>query len=172
MDNYNTKVQQAQEFFGTILDPQLSEIMDSIATYGDKDNPYTIELPEYHAVDLPLGDVLYLVAKTSNTYGRVARAAGLARAEAKRRKGAYDSKYKRSKVGKNETERENNAMTACTEEHAAWVFAESFAEVVEGIEAAARVASESIRKILGSIENQQKAADRETRGQYRERDYS
>jgi len=171
MDINSNKIQQAQDFFGTILDPQLAEIMESISTYGQPGNLYTIELPEDNTVDLPLGELLSLVARSANTYGRVARAAGLARAEAKRRKGAFESKYKRSKIGKNETEREQVAMLACAGEHAAWVFADSFAEVVEGIEAAARVASESIRKILGAAENQQRAYNREGKGQYGEGDF-
>lgn len=173
MNNNYEKITQAQEALGLLLDVELAEITESIAsTFGQKENPYTLELPEDYAIDLPLEVLASYVARSANRYAKAARSSGIAKAKAKLAKGRFESKYKRSKVGKNETEREQNAMDACQEEHAEWTLAESLAEVMGGIEAGARVISESSRKTFGAAENQQKANDRETKGFYREQDFS
>lgn len=173
MENNLDKIYAAQEALSLILGKELNEITESIAsTFGEKENPFTIELPEDYAVDLPLEVLASYVARSSNRYGKAARSAGIARAQAKLAKGRFENKYKRSKVGKNETEREQNAMETCQEEHAVWTLAESVAEVIGGIEAGARIASESSRKIFGAAETQQRASDRENKGSYREQDFA
>ena len=172
MDRDLERALQAQEALESILGRNLTEITDSItSSFGEDDNPYTIELPEAYAVDLPLEELASYVARSSNKYGRAARAAGIARAQAKLSKGRFENKFKRARVGKNDTERDKNAMEACQTEHAVWTLAESVAEVIGGIEAGARVASESSRKIFGAAENQQRASDRESRGNYRDQDF-
>ena len=172
MDRDLEKALEAQEALSQILGQNLSEITESIAgSFGDDDNPYTIQLPEEYAVDLPLEELASYVARSANKYGRAARSAGIARAQSKLAKGRFENKFKRSRVGKNDIEREKAAMEACQTEHAVWTLAESVAEVIGGIEAGARVASESSRKIFGAAESQQMAANRENRGAYRDQDF-
>jgi len=173
MDDSQPNSEAALKLLQQILSVELKEIADSLVKgFGEPDNPYTIELPEDFTVDLPLPVLSSLVARSANKYGLAARAAGIARAQAKIAKGRYEGKYKRSKIGKNEAEREANAMGACQEEHNSWLLAEGLAEIAEAIESGSRISSESVRKMLGAAEFQQQAVLREGKGVYSERDFS
>lgn len=149
------------------LSPGLDALADQVA-----DQALRIEIPDPAVVDLGPIDLASLVARTANMYGRSARLAGMARAEAKLAKGRFDRKYKQSRVrGRNDTERDANAMAECDDEHQIWTMADAIATVAESIEAAARIASESSRKLLGQQETMFRASERETRGAYAEEDF-
>lgn len=147
-----------------LLGPELAEVTEAILAHP-KENPYFVQLPEGDQVDLPLEVLGGLVAKSSNNFARIARFAGMARAEAKLCKGRYERKFKRLRTtGRNDAEREANALTECQAEHVAMVNAEAVAEIAESLEAAARIASESSRKLYTSAQQQAIATHREPSG--------
>jgi hypothetical protein len=150
-----------------VLSPGLAELAKQIA-----DTSLQIEIPDPEFVDLGPMKLASLVARSSNAYGRCARLAGMARAEAKLAKGRYDRKYKASRKGSNDTERDAVGMEAAADEHSVWVQAEAVATVAESVEAAARIASESARKLLGQQESMLMATGRERRGAYQDSDFA
>lgn len=171
MELNSQRVKEAEAALYDLLGPEITQIVEAIGVRPGPDNPYLIELPHAYTVDLPLEEIASLVARTSNAFGRVARFAGMARAEAKLAKGRYDRKYKRLRHGKNEAERDANAMEACHDEHVALATAEAIAEMADSLEAAARVASESIRKIFDKAQAMGIAQLRESRGYYQDSDF-
>ena len=131
------------------LSPGLDELVKAIL-----DSSLKVEIPDPASVDLPPEELASLVARASNAYSSAARAAGMARAEAKLAKGRYERKYKTAKNdGRNDNEREANAMASASDAHEAWCNADAVAEVAEGVESAARIASESARKLLDKLED-------------------
>lgn len=166
------RLEEQERYLRELLGRELSEVIGAISNKPSKDNPYLIELPDANMVDLPMEDVMAYVAKSANNFGRVARLAGMARAEAKLAKGRYERKFKRLRSqGKNDAERESLAMEGCIEEHMAMVNADAVAELAESLEAAARIASESSRKILDKTQAMQMAATREQAGYISDRDF-
>lgn len=150
------------------LSPGLEALAAQVA-----DTSLHIEIPDPESIDLGPAQLASLVARSSNAYGRAARLAGMARAEAKLAKGRFDRKYKQSRTqGNNDTQREARAMAMCEEEHVVWIQAEAIATVAESVESGARIASESARKLLGQQENMMTASGRESRGAYQDSDYS
>jgi hypothetical protein len=113
-----------------------------------------------------------LVARTSNVYGRVARLAGMARAQYKLIEGSYKKVYKANRVGKNEAEREANALEAAESEYTALITAEAIVNLAESMELAARIASESARKLIDKIQSMQVASAREEKGYFSEKDFN
>lgn len=164
-------VEKMQELLIDFLGPQLNEI---VVAYADASNQYKyfVEIPESDVVDLGMENMASLVARTSNVYGRAARFAGIARAQYKILEGAYKRVYKSNKVGKNEDEREANAMTAAQDEYNALVTCEAVVHLAESIETAARISSESARKLMDKIQSMQIASYREEKGTYKESDFS
>jgi hypothetical protein len=80
--------------------------------------------------------------------------------------------YKSNRTGKNEAEREANALEAAEEEYTAMITAESIVQLAESMEGAARIASESARKLLDKVQSMQVASYREERGSYNDSDFS
>lgn len=152
-----------------LLTPQLRDIVN-IINEPDK-NEYLVELPDPDTVDAPLEELASLVARTSNAYGRIARFAGMAKAEYKLAKGRYDRKFKRSRVGNNEAERDKRAMSECEEEHVAMTVAEAISDMTDDMEQAARVASESARKMYDKANSMNLAQRREDHGVLRDADF-
>ena len=172
MELDSRRVAEAEEALYELLGSELSQITQAISVKPSKDSPYLIELPDAYTVDLPVEELASLVARTSNAYGRVARFAGMARAEAKLAKGRYERKFKRtSGSGSNEKARVADAMRQCHDEHVAMTTAEAIAEIAEAMESGARVASESIRKIFDKAQNMVMASQRESKGSYRDSDF-
>lgn len=153
-----------------LLSSELQMIVDLIDS--EKKKIYLIELPESDVIDTPLEELASLVARTSNAYGRIARVAGMAKAELKLAKGRYDRKFKRSRSGSNEAERDKRAMDACLDEHVAMTVAESVSSLADDLEQAARVASESARKLYDKASFMNIAQQREDHGTLREKDFT
>ena len=160
-----------QDTLTKVLGPQLREITLAYADI-DQQVKYFVEIPEVDVIDLGIDQIASLVARTSNVYGRAARFAGIARAQYKILEGSYKKKYKANKVGRNEDEREAAAMNAAEDEYAAFVTCEAVVELAESIETAARIASESARKLMDKMQAMQIAAHREERGSYLDSDFS
>lgn len=163
---------ELEDELSRLLSSTLAQIPTSITREPGSGNDLLIDLPDADTVDHSLEELASLVARTSNAYVRAARLAGIARAEYKLAKGRFDRKYKRSRAGRNDAERDANAMEACEDEHAALTAAEAIAELADSLEHGARVASESIRKIFGSAQHMSIGSARESVGILRDQDYS
>lgn len=164
-------IEKLNRLLSEFLSPQITEVIDAYGS-GDKSKLYFVNIPEVDIVDMSLEDLASLVAKSSNVYGRVTRFAGMARAQYKICEGQYKKKYKSNRTGKNEAEREANALEAAEEEYSAMITAESIVQLAESLEGAARIASESSRKLLDKMQAMQIASSRETKGSYSESDFS
>lgn len=135
-------------------------------------NPFAVHIPDIDTVDVPIENLASLVAKTSNAYAQAARFAGIARAQVKLSKGKYERTYKKNRGrGKNDDERQANAMEIAEADHSAMITAEAIAEVAEAYESAARIASESIRKIFDKAGSMVMGQIRESHGYYKDSDF-
>lgn len=152
------------------LDPQLKEVVEAIASNNEIQN-YYIDIPDMNYVDLTVYDLASLVARSSNVYGRAARFAGIARAQYKILEAKYKRVYKASRVGKNEAEREANGINAAQEEYMALTAVEAIVQLAESMEAAARISSESARKLMDKVQSMQIASAREDKGFLQEKDF-
>jgi hypothetical protein len=156
-----------REFIG----PQIEEIV-SAYTSDSSNSLYFVSIPDVDTLDLGIHEMASLVARTSNVYGRVARLAGMARAQYKLIEGSYKKVYKANRVGKNEAEREANALEAAESEYTALITAEAIVNLAESMELAARIASESARKLIDKIQSMQVASAREEKGYFSEKDFN
>lgn len=165
-------LEEFQQAFSKLLGPTLQELEE---VFGDlakevQQRRYIIELPESLIVDLPVENLADLVAKTSNAYGRIARFAGQCRAEYDLASGAYKRSYETNQVGKNDSERRANAMRASEEAHIRMTTAEAAYHYSEKLENAARIASESARKIYDKVNSMFVAQGREEHGTHADKD--
>lgn len=158
------------ENLSKFLDPQLKEVILAIASENEIQK-YYIDIPDVNYVDLTVYDLASLVARSSNVYGRAARFAGIARAQFKILEGKYKRVYKVNRLGKNEAEREANAIAAAQDEYMALVAVEAIVQLAESMETAARISSESSRKLMDKVQSMQVASAREDKGFFSERDF-
>lgn len=148
MSEVSQRLIQTDQYISELIGPELAEVVYAIRSMPAPDNPYLTEIPDPSMIDNPVEVLAALVAKTSNNYSRVARFAGMARAETKLAKGRFERKFKRLRTeGKNDKEREANAYEACQAEHMAMTQAEAIAEMADALQDAARISSESARKL-------------------------
>jgi len=166
------RLRRAEAELYDLLGPELREITRIVSEPFSPTNQYRVELPVSKTIDLPIEELGSLVARTSNAFGRMARFAGMANAEYKIAKGRYERKSKQSRVGPNKEEREANAMSACEEEHLEMTVAEAVRDLANSLEDAARVASESARKLFDKAKDMRVAQIREEAGEYTERDFT
>ncbi len=164
-------LQKMNELLREFIGPQIEEIVSAYTSKNDN-SLYFITIPDVDTLDLGLHEMASLVARTSNVYGRVARLAGMARAQYKLIEGSYKKIYKANRVGKNEAEREANALEAAENEYTALVTAEAVVNLAESMELAARIASESARKLIDKIQSMQVASSREEKGYFNEKDFN
>lgn len=164
-------IEKLNQLLSEFLSPQITEILSAYSS-GESASKYFIHIPEVDAVDMTVADLASLVARTSNVYGRVTRFAGMARAHFKLCEGRYKKVYKSNRTGKNEAEREANALEAAEEQYTAMITAESIVQLAESMEGAARIASESARKLLDKLQSMQIATSREEKGSYLDSDFS
>jgi len=164
-------IEKLQELLSDFLNPQLKEVINAYSSVENQ-SKYYVEIPEVDVVDLGIDRIASLVARTSNVYGRAARFAGIARAQFKIIEGNYKKIYKASRIGKNEAEREAAAISAAEDEYMALVTCDAIVSLAESLEASARIASESARKLMDKIQSMQVASFREEKGSYLETDFS
>jgi hypothetical protein len=153
------------------LNPQLEEL---VLTFSDPIalEKYYVEIPDTNYIDLTLNDLGSLVARSSNVYGRAARFAGIARAQYKLLEAQYKRVYKANRIGKNEAEREAAAAAAANNQYTALAAVEAIVQLAESMELAARISSESSRKLMDKVQTMQIASSREEKGFLLERDFS
>jgi nicotinamide mononucleotide adenylyltransferase len=164
--------EKMKDLLKDFLGNQLQEVIEA---YISNENVYKyfVEIPEVDVVDLGIDNIASLVARTSNVYGRAARFAGMARAQLKILEGSFEKVYKLNMTtGKNEDERKAFAMKAAEEQHSEYIVCQAIVSLAESIESAARIASESARKLMDKIQSMQVAAYREEKGSYLESDFS
>lgn len=154
-----------------LISPQLGELINAVSSQEEL-NKYYIEIPDPNYVDLSINDIASLVARSSNVYGRTARFAGIARAQYKLLEAKYKRVYKANRVGKNEAEREAAAAAASDSEYMALSSVEALVQVAESMELAARISSESARKLMDKMQAMQIASARGEKGYFSEQDFS
>jgi hypothetical protein len=159
------------ELLISFIGPQIEEIISAYTT-DSSNSLYFVSIPDVDTLDLGIHEMASLVARTSNVYGRVARLAGMARAQYKLIEGSYKKMYKANRVGKNEAEREANALEAAESEYTALITAEAIVNLAESMELAARIASESSRKLIDKIQSMQVASVREEKGYFNDKDFN
>lgn len=144
----------------SILDPEIVSLVSKIQLQpGTSGSPF-IRLPDGRE-ELSVDNIRRLVATSSNEYSQACRLAGLARAQFKLAKAAYKRKYEASLgPGKNADEREANANQKALVELEKMTLLESIVELCESIESAARVSSESSRRMLLGADQYTKAEGR------------
>ena len=153
------------------LNPQLEELVSTFSNPIDLEK-YYVEIPDSNYVDLTINDLGSLVARSSNVYGRAARFAGIARAQYKLLEAQYKRVYKANRVGKNEAEREAAAAAAADQQYVALAAVEAIVQLAESMELAARISSESARKLMDKVQSMQIASSREEKGFLLEREFS
>lgn len=157
-------VLEARNAMAKILGSELAEIINAIAADPKSKNDYFVDLPEIYTVDQDITELMALVAKTANSYHRIARFCGMAKAQYTVAEGAYKHKFKTNRVGNNEAEREKNGAEAAKEEWETLQTVEAIYSMAEKLEGIARIKSESARKILDKVQAMNIASHREERG--------
>lgn len=163
-------IQKLQDLLVDFVGPELKEVLSAYST-KETSHLYFVEIPESDILDLGLDNIASLVARTSNVYGRAARFAGMARAQYKIIEGEYKKVYKANRIGKNDAEREANAMNAAENQYSALVTCEAIVDLSESLETSARIASESSRKLMDKMQAMQVAAVRQEKGFFLEEDF-
>lgn len=154
-----------------LLGPELAEIISAIAADPD-DNEYIVKLPEVYTVDLDVTDLMSLVARSANAYYRITRFCGMAKAHVTRAHAAYKYKLTTSYgPGTNKESREAAAAVAAVNEHDIYITVQSVYDMAQSLENAARVNSESARKLLDKVQAMQIATHREQHGMMRDSDF-
>jgi len=155
----------------SFLNPQLQELIQTFSSREETEK-YYVEIPDTNYIDLTISDIASLVARSSNVYGRAARFAGIARAQYKLLEAQYKRVYKANRVGKNEAEREAAAAAAADEQYMALAAIEAVVQLAESMELAARISSESARKLMDKMQSMQIATARGEKGYFSESDFS
>lgn len=153
------------------LNPQLEELVKTFSSKEETEK-YYVEIPDTNYVDLTISDIASLVARSSNVYGRAARFAGIARAQYKLLEAQYKRIYKANRIGKNEAEREAAAAAAADDQYMALSAVEAIVQLAESMELAARISSESARKLMDKMQSMQVAMARGEKGYFSEQDFS
>lgn len=121
---------------------------------GESGSPF-LQLPDPTQVDVTLEEMAAWVVRTSNAYGKVARMAGIARAELKLAERSYKKAWRKALANaanaKNQAQREAAATDASEKEADRLAVAESMVAIVEQIESSLRLSSESARKIYDKM---------------------
>lgn len=158
-------IAEAQTALSKILGQELAEIVKAISVDpSDGENDYFVSLPERYTTDSDITELMALVARSANSYHRIARFCGMAKAEYTIAEGTYKHKYKTNRVGKSDAERDKNAAEASAQEWEALLTVEAIYNMAEKLESIARIKSESTRKILDKVQAMTMASHREERG--------
>lgn len=171
MSNYFVNSKEFIDKVSLIVSPQLQHLIDAVSSQEEL-NKFYVEIPDPNYVDLNMNDIASLVARSSNVYGRAARFAGVARAQHKLLEAQYKRIYKANRVGKNEAEREAAAAAAADSEYTALSAVEAIVQLAESMELAARISSESARKLMDKMQAMQIASSREEKGFFSEKDFT
>lgn len=125
-----------------------------------------VRIPENADIDLSVAELSRLVIVASNTFTEATRFAGMAKAELDRAEALHKQKLKEAydNEGKNAELREAIAYRNTEEQHAALMLVRQVADLAQSAELAARVASESARKLLDKAQSIQVGESRAEHG--------
>lgn len=125
-----------------------------MAPAGEADSLW-VKIPDDKDVDLSIGELAKMVVTSSNTYSDAARFNGMIKAELSKAEGRYKAKYKEAagEPAKNEAGREANATKATKDELDSLQLVLYLSKLAQAAEDAARIASESSRKLLDKAAN-------------------
>lgn len=134
-------------YLESLLRPEVKHVM-SLVKDGIQESELFVNLPDPSDADLAPSQLATYVASTSNAYSELCRLHGMISAQVKISEARYKIVYRKAKAeGKNEAEREANATAAAEEQILELALIESVYEIVTSLMNAARVASESARKL-------------------------
>jgi hypothetical protein len=147
MENESTSVLDDIENY---IKPQLDHLVALFMLPRDHPQSCYVMIPTSEDAELSIYELSQLVARTSNNYAVASRLSGAANALEKRAEGLFKLKYKKAlaQPAKNADERESNAYEIASEEYERYIEASSLSELATSMKDAARVASESARKLL------------------------
>lgn len=165
------QLKAAQQALSEILSSELNEIVTAVKERPGPGSDYYVQMPEDYTVDLDITDLMSYVARSSNVYMRIARLSGIAKAQLDIADGRYKAAYKTNLSGSNKEEREANAIRTARDEHDALSTAQALYSMADRMESAARVASESSRKLLDKVQAMQIATHREQHGALKDEDF-
>ena len=144
------------------IKPQLENLVALFMLPKDHPQSCYVQIPTSADADLTTSELAHLVAKSSNNYALASRLSGAASAVEKRAEGLFKLKYKQNLAlpAKNADEREAKAYQAAGKEYEDYITATSVVELAKSMEAAARIASESARKLLDKAYGSQQGESR------------
>jgi hypothetical protein len=160
------KVKEIQAALGDMLSKELSPVIDALLETGKPDGIYRVDIPIGSYIDKSAEELADIVARTANAFWEAARFSGLVYAKQKLIENRYKIKYKKGLgfQAKNKEEREANAIAYAEEEAIELSLVEAIAEYAQRQENAARVASESARKIFDKVQSMNVAQTRQGHG--------
>lgn len=146
----------------TYIKPQLENLVKLFMLPRDHPQSCYIQIPTSADSELSISELANFVAKTSNNYALASRLSGAAKAVEKRAEGLFKLKYKQNLAApaKNADERESKAYQAAEKEYQDYITAASLVELATSMESAARIASESARKLLDKAYGSQQGESR------------
>ena len=159
------KIAEVKKILEGILGNDLTQAILAMAEDPNTQAEYKIRLPE-SLMDLPLGTVSEYVVRASNCFGALADIAGKINGAQKILEAEYKIKFKQGLggAGGNAQAREASAMESAAAELEALSIIEACVEIIEPLLLAARIASESARKVLDKKNDNYVAMNREQRG--------
>lgn len=141
--------------FDELLSQKVSWILEETLSLTDNFNDvldnFGVQIPQGTEINYTVEDLADLVRRSSAAYEAAARMSGVVRAKYKIAEGRYKAKYKSNLIGKNTAEREREASAAARAEYNELVLVESLLELTGSVESAARIGSESARKLLDKV---------------------
>jgi len=157
----NQQLDALDRILNSVSGPEFDLMVEEISKPDASSDVY-VRLPTGADADLTRLEVSRLIANASNKYGKAIRLAAIARALAKAAEAKYKYKFRTSLgVGKNKEEREAYALAAAEEEYNTMMYFQAVQELCESVESAARIASESARKMMEGAEQSRRADNRE-----------
>lgn len=130
------------------LADQLALATQEVVAMLSESQSLLIKLPDPSSVDLTMQELGALVVQTSNNYAQIARISGILSASAKIERGKFQRAYKSApRIGSNDAARESGVWLSTSDLHKQSIDVEALATIADKLETAARIASESARKI-------------------------
>lgn len=160
-----------EALFSHVLGPELAELVWHIRRDPGSVKDYVVPIPEANSVDFNVEEMQSIVARASNYFARMARHHGVATSLHVVAEMEYKRKFKSALIGNNKEAREANAIEAAGDEALCLSIITAAVKITEDMKEANRIASETARKLLGSMESMYTAANREEKGVFRQSDF-
>lgn len=142
--------QEILESLSQTLRPELNESLEKVVATHDSPDGFWVKIPESSAIDLSVEELGVIVTKASNTFSEATRFNGIIKAELDRAEGAYKKRFREALANdaRNAEGREAFASQEASAEWDAYQKVRYIAHISQAAADAARVASESARKLL------------------------